>query len=55
MITRIFRVKVHKNYVTEFEKTYKEISIPLVESQEGFVPLSTGKPVVENNLEYVIG
>ncbi|MCF6322828.1 MAG: antibiotic biosynthesis monooxygenase [Gammaproteobacteria bacterium] len=53
-MARIFRVKVHKNYVTEFEKAYKEFSIPLVKSQEGFVSLSTGKLVIENNLEYVM-
>jgi len=54
MITRILRVIVNENYVTEFEKAYKEVSIPLVISQKGFVSLSTGKPIIKNNLEYVM-
>ncbi len=54
MITRIFRVKVHKNCADEFEKAYKEVSIPLVKSQKGFESLSTGKPLTDKSLEYVM-
>ena len=54
MITRIFRVKVYEEYVTDFEKAYKEVSIPLVKSQKGFESLTTGKPIIKENLEYVM-
>lgn len=54
MITRIFRVQIHKEYVADFEKAYEEVSIPLVKSQKGFVSLSTGSPMTKENLEYVM-
>ena len=54
MITRIFRVKVYENCVAEFEQAYKEVSITLVKSQKGFESLSTGKPLTDKNLEYVM-
>lgn len=53
MITRIFRVQVHKEHMLEFESDYKNISIPLVKSQEGFISVETGKPLNEKN-EYLM-
>lgn len=54
MITRIFRILIHPQYIAEFEKAYKEVYIPLVMSQKGFISLSTGKPIENINLEYVM-
>ncbi len=54
MITRIFRVKIHKDYRTTFEKAYQEISIPLVKSQRGLVSVSVGEPISKESLEYVM-
>lgn len=53
MITRVFRVKVNKEFIDDFENDYENISIPLVKSQKGFVSVETGKPI-NDNAEYLM-
>ncbi|TQV87922.1 antibiotic biosynthesis monooxygenase family protein [Aliikangiella coralliicola] len=54
MITRVFRIQVHKEYVNEFEHDYKNISVPLVKSQRGLLSVETGKTLSEGIDEYIM-
>jgi len=54
MIMRIFRIDVHREYISEFEMDYKKISIPLVKSQKGIISVKTGKPISKENTEYIM-
>ncbi|MCG8434931.1 MAG: antibiotic biosynthesis monooxygenase, partial [Gammaproteobacteria bacterium] len=54
MIIRVFRVKVFAGMEAEFEEKFREVSLPLVKSQDGFISLYAGKPVKFDPQEYVL-
>ncbi|MEB3309324.1 MAG: antibiotic biosynthesis monooxygenase [Snowella sp.] len=54
MITRIFRVKVPKALHAEFEQQFLTISVLSVQSQNGCVSVSVGKPTIWQPEEYVM-
>ncbi|WP_430968952.1 antibiotic biosynthesis monooxygenase family protein [Spongiimicrobium sp. 2-473A-2-J] len=54
MIIRIFRATVHKELHTEFMEKFREISIPLVKTQQGLVALEIGEPTQWHPNEFVM-
>jgi len=54
MITRVFRVQIHKECIAEFENDYKNVSVPLVKSQKGLVSVETGRPLDNHSNEYIM-
>lgn len=54
MITRIFRVQIKPEMRASFERDFKEISIPLVESHKGLAWVNIGKPTQWAPDEYVM-
>ena len=45
MIVRIFVARVFPGHQTEFERKFREISLPLVRAQRGLVSVVVGRPV----------
>jgi len=54
MIVRIFRVRIHKEFRTDFEKDFDLLSLPLVKAQAGLVSFSFGKVMDPDNDEYIL-
>lgn len=54
MITRIFRVEINQEFVADFVNDFKNISVPLVESQKGLVSVETGSSIDSKNNEYIM-
>jgi heme-degrading monooxygenase HmoA len=54
MIIRVFRARVQPGMGATHERMVRDLSIPLVESQQGFITCYTGRPVGSNSDEYVM-
>ena len=54
MIVRVFRVRIHKEFQQDFENDIDLISLPLVKAQKGFVSVSFGRVLGQDNDEYVL-
>jgi heme oxygenase (mycobilin-producing) len=54
MITRIFRAKVPTDLHKEFEEKFISISIPYVQSKQGFVSVVVGRPTQWQPDEFVM-
>lgn len=53
MIVRIFVARVLPGHQTEFERKFREISLPLVRAQRGLVSMVIGRPVPSSPDEFV--
>lgn len=45
MIVRVFRAQIQPGHHAEFERKFREISLPLVQRQPGLVSVTIGRPV----------
>lgn len=54
MITRVFKVLIKEEYLSEFENDYHRVSVPYVKSQKGCISVATSKPMYTDNLEYIM-
>ncbi len=54
MIVRVFRAQVRPGMGDAFERLVREISIPLIDTQEGLVARYSGRPVGVNADEFVM-
>jgi heme oxygenase (mycobilin-producing) len=53
MIIRVFRAQIRSGHHAEFERKFREVSLPLVLSQPGVVAASIGRPVSSSPDEFV--
>jgi heme oxygenase (mycobilin-producing) len=53
MIIRVFRAHIRPGHHAEFERKFREVSLPLVLSQPGVVAASIGRPVSSSPDEFV--
>jgi heme oxygenase (mycobilin-producing) len=54
MILRVFRATIQPGHQTEFERKFREISLPLVEKQPGLVSCVIGRPATSSPNEFVM-
>jgi heme-degrading monooxygenase HmoA len=54
MITRVFRVRVSREFHQEFEAKFLTVSIPKVQAAQGFVAVTVGRPTQWATEEYVM-
>jgi heme-degrading monooxygenase HmoA len=54
MITRIFRVRIHPTLRPEFERKFLEVSVPYVETKEGYISHIVGHPTKWKPDEYML-
>jgi heme-degrading monooxygenase HmoA len=54
MITRVFRVQIDPALREEFERKFATVSVEAVESKDGFIAASIGKPTRWAPDEYVM-
>jgi heme-degrading monooxygenase HmoA len=54
MITRIFRVRVPKQFHAEFEERFTTVSLPLVQGARGLISVAIGRPTLWEPEEYVM-
>lgn len=54
MITRIFRVRIVPAFRAEFERAFREVSVPLVEGKEGYLSHVVGYPTKWKPDDYLL-
>ena len=54
MIIRVFRATVHPGHETEFERKFREVSLPLVRAQTGLISCVIGRPVASSPNEFLM-
>jgi heme oxygenase (mycobilin-producing) len=54
MIVRVFRAHIRQGHHAEFERKFREVSLPLVLAQPGIVSASIGRPVPSSPDEFVL-
>ena len=54
MIIRIFRVRIHPDLRKEFERKFREVSVPYVESKDGYIAHEVGYPTKWRPDEYML-
>jgi heme-degrading monooxygenase HmoA len=53
MIIRVFRAQIRSGHHAEFERKFREVSLPLVLAQPGVVSAFIGRPVPSSPDEFV--
>lgn len=53
MIIRVFRAQIKPGHHAEFERKFRDVSLPLVLGQPGIVSASIGRPVPSSPDEFV--
>ena len=54
MIVRVFRAQIRPGHHAEFERKFREVSLPLVLAQPGIVSATIGRPVPSSPDEFVV-
>jgi quinol monooxygenase YgiN len=54
MIVRVFRGQIRPGHHAEFERKFREISLPLVQAQPGLTSVVIGRPVPAAPDEFVM-